>query len=222
MTFGNVTASAVPDGRTVMSTASTRSQERRRREHAAVRGRILAAAVALAHEEGWPNVTLRQIADRIEYTHPAIYRYFATKKELLRALVRHGLQLFTADLEAARASALNPRAALFALAAAHWAFAWHYPELYQVMHGLGGVAFCSANTLEDGRRAGAPAIASVEALLTHEDIEPHEVERKVVLLWSTIHGLITLTMAGRFSQAEGEALALQAVRDALVAWGVPS
>jgi AcrR family transcriptional regulator len=182
----------------------------------------LAAAVELAHEEGWPKVTLRQIADRIEYTHPAIYRYFATKEELLLALVHQGLQMFTADLEAARSSAQNPQQALFALAAAHWAFAWHYPELYQVMHGLGGVAFSTADTVEEGRRAGAPAIAAVEAVLTQAGLEPRDAEPKVVLLWSTIHGLITLTMAGRFSQAEGEALALQAVRDALLAWGVPS
>ncbi len=196
------------------------NQDRRRRRRELTRDRILQAALDLAREEGWSNVTVRRVADRVDYTHPALYAYFATKEDLLYALLRQGLELFRAALEAARAVAPSPGEGVFAIAAAHWDFAWQHPELYQLMHGMAGVAFDSADAVAEGQRSGEPAVATVGALLAEHGLDPADAERKVVLLWSTIHGLVVLTMAGRFSREEATALATQAVRDALVAWGV--
>ncbi|MBA2681491.1 MAG: TetR family transcriptional regulator, partial [Ktedonobacteraceae bacterium] len=44
------------------------SEERRQREQQELSRRILATAREIAREEGWSAVTLRKIADRIEYT----------------------------------------------------------------------------------------------------------------------------------------------------------
>ena len=190
----------------------------RRRRGAATRERILEAAVALAREDGWPGVTMRKIADQIDYSHPALYAYFATKDDLLLALLREGLALFAVELEAAAAAAPSSDEAILVLTAALWDFPWRHPELYQVMHGLGGVAFATADTRAEGRAAVAPAVAVVGPLLARHGRDPGEAERLCTLLWCTVHGLVTLTMAGRFSREEGAALAAQAGRDALVAW----
>jgi AcrR family transcriptional regulator len=197
------------------------SETYRARRQGALRERALQAAVDLAREDGWSNVTMRKIADRIDYTHAALYAYFASKDEVLLALLRQGHQLLYARLDAARAAAPTPDAALFALMDAYWDFACEQPELYQVMHGLGGAAFSTAETRADGQQIAEPVAASIEAVLVHHGLAPHAVEQKVELLWSTMHGLITLTMAGRFAQPHAAALAAQAVRDALTVWGVP-
>jgi AcrR family transcriptional regulator len=61
--------------------------ERRAREREEVRGRILEAARCLFAQEGYDAVTLRRVAEAIEYSPAAIYKYFADKDEMVRALV---------------------------------------------------------------------------------------------------------------------------------------
>ncbi|HEY8369587.1 MAG TPA: helix-turn-helix domain-containing protein, partial [Thermodesulfobacteriota bacterium] len=59
--------------------------ERRERERAATRAKILDAARELFVSEGYDAVTMRRIADRIEYTAAALYRHFPDKRALLDA-----------------------------------------------------------------------------------------------------------------------------------------
>lgn len=192
--------------------------QQRRRD--LTREKIVQAAIELVQEDGWSNLTMRRIAERIQYTHPALYAYFATKEDLLLALLRIGLQQLQAELEAARAAAPTPEAALFALGAAYWGFAWQHPELYQVMHGLGGAAFVTEAARAEERRIGEPVAAAIGALLEQHGQQADDLDRRVLLLWSTLHGLISLTMAGRFQRDEAAELIPQIVRDALAAWGI--
>jgi AcrR family transcriptional regulator len=62
--------------------------ERRAREKEALRSKILDAAGQLFIEEGVPSVSVRKIADRIEYSPATIYLYFRDKNDLLASLCR--------------------------------------------------------------------------------------------------------------------------------------
>jgi AcrR family transcriptional regulator len=62
------------------------STERREREREEIRARILDAARELFISEGYDAVTMRKIAQRIEYTPTAIYFHFKDKAALLREL----------------------------------------------------------------------------------------------------------------------------------------
>lgn len=62
------------------------SQERRAREKEAVHNRILEAARQLFTEEGFEAVTMRRIAERVEYTPTALYLHFQNKEALLQEL----------------------------------------------------------------------------------------------------------------------------------------
>jgi AcrR family transcriptional regulator len=61
--------------------------ERRERERQELRTKILDAARELFAEEGYDAVTMRKIADRIEYSPTAIYFHFRDKQALMRELV---------------------------------------------------------------------------------------------------------------------------------------
>ena len=63
------------------------SNERRAREREEMRKRILDAARNLFASEGYDAVTLRKVADCIEYCPATIYKYFQDKDEMVRALV---------------------------------------------------------------------------------------------------------------------------------------
>jgi AcrR family transcriptional regulator len=68
-------------------------RERESRDRDAVRRKILNAARALFLSDGYANVSMRKIADQIEYSPGAIYSYFASKEDIFFALAEEGLQL---------------------------------------------------------------------------------------------------------------------------------
>src|SRR4051794_31634463 len=65
------------------------SQERREREREATRAKIMAAARDLFAREGYEAVSMRRIAEVIEYSPTAIYVHFKDKDALFRELCAH-------------------------------------------------------------------------------------------------------------------------------------
>jgi AcrR family transcriptional regulator len=58
-------------------------RERRARQRKSLRQQILDAASELFVRDGFENVSMRRIADKIEYSPTTIYLYFHDKAELL-------------------------------------------------------------------------------------------------------------------------------------------
>src|SRR5688572_9941679 len=67
-------------------------KERQDREKQAVRQAILDAARDLFVSEGYRNVSIRKIAERIEYSPAAIYSYFSSKDDIFFALAEDGFR----------------------------------------------------------------------------------------------------------------------------------
>lgn len=74
------------------------SIERRAREREEMRQRILDAARNLFASEGYEAVTLRKVADCIEYCPATIYKYFQDKDEMVRALVEDDFGMIMATI----------------------------------------------------------------------------------------------------------------------------
>ena len=194
-------------------------KERRQRQRREVRGGILAAAREIAASEGWRAVTIRKIAGRIEYSPPVIYEHFGSKDEILLELVRLGYAEQQGTLESVVAKAKGPEEALLGIADAWMDFAFDSPDLYQAMYGLGGAPFAT-ETQREGERIGDVVGHVLEELLQEHGDEAEDIEGKVTLLWSTVHGLVALAMVGRIPGGERQArkLAKQAAHDYLTAW----
>jgi AcrR family transcriptional regulator len=197
------------------------TKARRERQRREVRQGILDAARAIAARDGWQAVTVRRLAEHVEYSPPVIYQHFASKDEVLLELVREGFRTLRAALDAAGEGAGPPEDVLLRMAHAYWAFAWDSPDLYQVMYGLGGVPFGVAATWEDGNRIGeavAPVVA--EILGAAHPTNPEEITTRVLGLWAAMHGLVALGMAGRIEGGREGSIPLveQTVRDAITAW----
>lgn len=67
-------------------------RERQSRERHTVRHKILNAARTLFLNESYGSVSMRKIAEQIEYSPGAIYSYFASKEDIFFALAEEGLQ----------------------------------------------------------------------------------------------------------------------------------
>ena len=68
-------------------------KERHERDREAVRRAILDAARELFVTEGYQNVSIRKVAERIEYSPAAIYLYFPSKDDIFFALAEEGFRL---------------------------------------------------------------------------------------------------------------------------------
>src|SRR6266404_5445040 len=68
-------------------------RERHERDREAVRRAILDAARDLFVTEGYQNVSIRKVAERIEYSPAAIYGYFPSKDDIFFALAEEGFRL---------------------------------------------------------------------------------------------------------------------------------
>ena len=215
-------------------------KERRDRERQELRQAILMASRDIAAREGWQSVSIRKVAERIEYSPPTIYEHFTSKEALLVELMREGFRLLMERVRAGNSAAASPEARIMAIALAYWDFAWDYPELYQVMHGLGGVPFCFDAAIEEAESAPNlpssdqfPPEAKVVFQFTMDAIKEladggerdcDEREALVHILWATLHGLVALTMAGRIDGGRVQAAGLveRAVRAFLAAQRVTS
>ena len=202
-------------------------KERRDRERQELKQAILDAAREIAAQEGWQAVTIRKVADRIEYSPPTIYEHFANKEAILLDLMREGFRLLLASIQATGGA--SPADRMISIGRAYWEFAKTHPELYQVMHGLGGVPFCLDETAAElhGRMPEAKAVFQTTMDVVRElpglaDASDMELDEIVHVVWATLHGLVALTMAGRIEggQAQASRLVDRAMRDFLAARGV--
>lgn len=195
-------------------------KERKQRQKHELKSSILAAAREIASSEGWRSVTIRKIAERIEYSPPVLYEYFDSKEDLLLELVRMGYAGQLEAVKSVREASDEPEEALLRMTRAWWRFAVDSPDLYQAMYGLGGVSFPVMELQKEGEKIADAIGQVVEEVLNKNGKDATDVWNKVTLLWGTVHGLIALAMAGRIlgGNEEAERLTDQAVRDYLTAW----
>ncbi len=172
-------------------------QERRERERAQRRQIIVNAAREVAEAEGWESVTTRRLADRIEYSQPVLYSHFEGKDAIVSAVALEGFGELATILRDAREAADSPSAEPRAVASAYLKFARANPALYEAMFTLKvDLTFARSDT-------PAPLHASFVEL--REALAPlagdRDVETLTEVAWSALHGLATLSQAGRLRPA---------------------
>ena len=108
------------------------TKERQDRERQAVTTSIRNAARDLFVAEGYQSVSIRKIAERIEYSPAAIYSYFSSRDDIFLALAAEGFHLLDAKVQAA----MNTDDALENVRGCWWAFyefSQEHPAYFQLM-----------------------------------------------------------------------------------------
>src|SRR6187455_2587939 len=103
-------------------------QERREREKSELRGRIMDAARELILEQGVEAVSMRKIADRIEYSPTAIYQHFKDKEELLHAMCERDFDALGEDMRAQTAGVGDPIERIMMVGTGYVRFAMEFPS----------------------------------------------------------------------------------------------
>ena len=111
-------------------------KERQERDREAVRRAILDAARELFVTEGYLNITIRKIAERIEYSPAAIYGYFHSKADIFFALAEEGFRLLgdpAGDERRHQLAALEPLARIRSIFWRFYEFSRQHPQYFALM-----------------------------------------------------------------------------------------
>ncbi|MGW2177131.1 TetR/AcrR family transcriptional regulator [Streptomyces sp. NPDC001732] len=169
-------------------------QERKQRERAERERLIVATAREIAEQQGWDAVTTRRLAERIEYSQPVLYSHFRGKREIIGAVALEGAAELAAAVRAATSAADGPRERVAALARAYLDFAARNPAVYDAMFELdGGLAYAQEDTPEPLKDAFAALLESLDEV-AGDGVHPGLFTET---FWAALHGLATLTRAGR-------------------------
>ncbi|MFI8005041.1 TetR/AcrR family transcriptional regulator [Streptomyces sp. NPDC086010] len=186
-------------------------QERKRRERAERERLIVATARELAEQQGWDAVTTRRLAERIEYSQPVLYSHFRGKREIIGAVALEGAAELAAAVRAATAAADGPRERITALARAYLDFAACNSAVYDALFQLdGGLAYAHEDTPEPLKDAFAALLESLGEV-AGDGVHPGLFTE---VFWASLHGLATLTRAGRLPP-EDAALRVELLVDRL-------
>jgi AcrR family transcriptional regulator len=167
-------------------------KERRQREKEEVRSTILAAAWKMVRAEGWQALSIRKIADAIEYSIPVIYDHFENKEAILHEFGEEGFNLLTQKIQNARDQHDDAAAQLRAISEAYWNFALSNPEHYQLMYGV-GMANCG-ECVHQKVRFRHLVTEPITRLISEGKQPDSNVCLKYHTFWSILHGLISIRM----------------------------
>ena len=172
------------------------SKERIQRLKEETRINILDASFKIVKEVGWQALSMRKIADEIEYTAPIIYEYFANKEAILAELNNKGYVLLFKKMEAAKNKHQLPEDQLEAMWMAYWNFAFAEKELYQLMFGV-SMNCCMAQKSPEVEAPSKLVNDVIRQLMKKSNPSEDEICMNYFTFWSVVHGLFSINLVNR-------------------------
>lgn len=166
--------------------------ERKLRSREQTRSGIIQTAKSIARQEGWQSVSIRKIADAIEYSAPIVYEYFDSKDVLLNEIRNEGFAYLHQEYDRILKLYRDPEKRLFEMSVSQWEFARQQPEIYQVMYNLEG-AFCTLPLYQsEAMQAVSDTVSAI--IFSFIPKSKESIRRLYFEWWSLAHGMITLAM----------------------------
>lgn len=168
------------------------SKERIAREKNEIRNKILKASLDIIIAEGCLALSMRKIADRIEYATSTIYEYFANKDAILIALMSNGYDALGKELRKVQKKKLEPKAELLTMWQSYWNYAFKNEELYKLMF---GIQISCPKPVGEIDYIKEPEDLFVETILkTNNGLSEEKAIINYIGMWSLVHGLISINM----------------------------
>jgi len=187
------------------------SKDRILRQKEETRNNILEAAYAIVKEDGWQGLSMRKIADKIEYTAPIIYEYFSNKEAILFELTGRGFIKLTKELDKAKANFEIPEEQLEAMWMAYWDFAFTDTEMYQVMYGVQMTCCTERCSAQEGPYKLFTSV--IADIMKKNNPTVEVIKQKYFTFFSVIHGLIAINIINKSTISED--INTQILKDAI-------
>lgn len=206
----------------------------RERRHDDNLRRILDEAMRQVEENGFGALSVNKLADAVDYTPGALYRYFGSKDALLAALIGRVLAEVREDLARAEArlpAKAPPLAHVVALVDGYRAFARREPHRF----GLLAMSLAEPRILLRAEAAARPVMATLMAALQPlaealaaaaraGQLAAGDAAERTVLVFAFLQGVLPLRKRSRHApkMLDVDRLALEGTRTLLVGFGAPA
>ena len=175
--------------------------QRKERQKEELRGKILQAARELFMHKGYEETSIRNIAEKIEYSPTTIYLYFKDKDEIFYALHQEGFILLNQYFRPL-AHVAEPFERLKAVSKAYITFAMENGEFYDLMFIINSPMKTVKNdqmNWEEGDQAFGFLVNTVKECIEKGYFKGMEPEILAFTCWSMVHGICSLDIRNRCS-----------------------
>jgi len=173
------------------------SKARRVREKAVLKREILNAARDLFVQDGYENVSLRRIAEKIDYSPTTVYLHFVDKADLLFHICEETFAKLVAQGEKLLAHKIDPLTKLKMFGRAYIEFGLKHPDHYRltfmVQHEPGELEERYENSM--GHRAFELLRLCVEECIAGGVFRRLDLSQTSQALWAGVHGIASLLIA---------------------------
>jgi AcrR family transcriptional regulator len=178
--------------------------ERKEKQKQEIKKMILEASMKLFMEQGFENVSIRKIAELIEYSPTTVYLYFKDKNEILLYLHEMGFQKmaeYFADLWTIK----NPLLRLAKMGEYYIKFGLENPAYYELMFILKApmeaLEALDANCeWKSGDQALGKLKEIIQECMDKKLIDKGDVNAVAMSIWSMVHGMVALAVRDRFDK----------------------
>lgn len=180
----------------------------------AVKERLVECATEMLATRPRESLTVRAVAAAAEASTTAVYSLFGGKDGLIGAVRDGAVAGLFQDLSTVQTSA-DPLADLYALAVAYRRWGCGHSHLYTVL--FGGV-----QSFDPSGEVGAsdpirPLLAAIDRALT-ASVLAGDATAIALSIWATLHGLVTLELAGALDATTAEAAFRSSIHATLRGW----
>ncbi len=165
---------------------------RREQEIEQLRKSIICQSWKIITEEGWQALSIRKIADAIQYSVPMIYKHFENKEAIIEYFSKEGFELLSVKLSEAQNSALSIEEQIEKIAYAYWQFSAEHTQHYRIMFGL-GIPPCEAiNSNKEMSTTSGIMLDAISKFIP--DTTDANKYLKLKTFWSMLHGFIAIEL----------------------------
>jgi AcrR family transcriptional regulator len=177
--------------------------ERKEKQKQEIRKMILDASMKLFAEQGFENVSIRKIADLIEYSPTTVYLYFKDKNEILFNLHEIGFQKM-AEYNVDLWNIKNPLVRLHKMGENYVRFGMENPQFYDLMFILQAPMEALQTMKDCDWKSGDVAFGKLKETIAdcmeQDYIAKDDVDATAMAIWSLVHGLVSLAIRHRFEK----------------------
>ena len=173
-------------------------KERKERDRVDMKQLILNSAHQLFIDKGFDEVSIRNIAEAIEYSPATIYLYFKDKNEIFHALHGEAFKVFN-EFVAEVFAIKDPFKRLVAMGEKYMEFTFKYPKYYTIMFIAEAPMQCDQGS--DGWIEGGRALDALETIVAEcmkeGYLKKQPIKPMAFTIWSYMHGVCSLALRDR-------------------------
>jgi AcrR family transcriptional regulator len=175
---------------------------RKEKQKQEIRSLILEESMKLFVEEGFSKVSVRKIAERIQYSPTTLYLYFKDKNEILFHCCESGFKKMLAQ-NIALTLISDPIERLHQMGVNYLNFGLENPEYYDLMF-IQEAPMSALIDMGAGWSSGDQALEALKMIVQDAMdkglLVPAKVETVAMAVWSMVHGLVSLAIRQRLDK----------------------